>query len=72
MVCRSYWCDVDDGRVPQTLDNYERELGLTPEWTPIDEAVRACRRADAQDDRLPWVARERAVVEWLSRQDPFR
>jgi 8-oxo-dGTP pyrophosphatase MutT (NUDIX family) len=68
MVSRYYWCDVDDGHLPQTLDGYERALGLTPEWTPIDEAVRACRRAETQDDRLPWVARERAVVEWVRAQ----
>lgn len=72
MVSRYYWCDVDDGHLPQTLDGYERELGLTPEWIPIGEAVRAYRRAATNDDRLPWVARERAVLEWLSTQDTLR
>jgi 8-oxo-dGTP pyrophosphatase MutT (NUDIX family) len=69
MISHYYWCDIDDAHVPQALDGYEERLGLTPEWTRIDEAVRACRRAETKDDRLPWVARERAVLEWLRAQD---
>lgn len=72
MISRYYWCDVIDGHVPQTLDDYERALALTPHWLPIDEAVRACRQAHARHDHLPWTAREHAVIEWLSTQDTTR
>jgi 8-oxo-dGTP pyrophosphatase MutT (NUDIX family) len=69
MISRYYWCDIVDGHTPPTLDDYEQALGLTPQWLPIDEAVRACRQAHASPDHLPWTARELTVVEWLSTQD---
>lgn len=65
MVSRYYWCDVRDAGLAQRLDDYERELALTPEWVPAGEALRACRRAARSDDALPWTSRELAVMEWL-------
>ena len=65
MSSRYYWCDVHDARLPRSLDDYERDLVLEPEWLPIDEARRVCARAATGRDALPWAARELAVVEWL-------
>jgi 8-oxo-dGTP pyrophosphatase MutT (NUDIX family) len=65
MVSHYYWCEVDDAGLDRRLDGYEAALRLAPEWTPIDAAVAACRRAAAAAAALPWAPRELAVLEWL-------
>ena len=65
MVSRYYWCDVRDAGLAPRLDDYERELGLAPEWVLVGDALESCRRAACRDGALPWTARELAVLEWL-------
>lgn len=41
MVSFYYFCEVDPSLGAQSLDQYEKELGLTPVWVDIDTAIAA-------------------------------
>jgi 8-oxo-dGTP pyrophosphatase MutT (NUDIX family) len=40
MISYYYTVSIADGLEPQRLDEYEKELGFTPIWVEIDEAIR--------------------------------
>jgi 8-oxo-dGTP pyrophosphatase MutT (NUDIX family) len=51
----------------QSLEGYEAELELTPQWVTVDEALAANRAVLASGvGVMRWLTREIAVLEWLS------
>lgn len=51
----------------QQLEGYEAELELTPQWVTVDEALAANRAVQSGGvGVMRWLARETAVLEWLS------
>ena len=58
-------CAIGSQRRPQELDDYERDLGLTPAWVTIEEALLANAAAAADADPAPWAERETRVLRWL-------
>ena len=63
MVSRYYSCRVEDELGEQTLEDYERDLGLTPVWLGLAEA-RSRLRADAAGAPR-WTQRELLVLDSL-------
>ncbi|HEX5807599.1 MAG TPA: NUDIX domain-containing protein, partial [Anaerolineales bacterium] len=65
MTSHYYHCEVLDGFVPQQLEDYELELGYTPAWIDIDDALR-CDRALLHSDNAPkWLKKEIAVLKYI-------
>jgi len=67
MVSFYYLCEIGDGQVPLTLDDYEKELGFTPMWVSPREALHNNKLLIHQKSakNLFWLAREIAVLSVL-------
>jgi len=65
-----YICDVDPNFGEQSLDQYEKDLGFTPEWVNIDEAISKNKRLMASDNFPRWTPRETFVLEYI--KEKFR
>jgi 8-oxo-dGTP pyrophosphatase MutT (NUDIX family) len=66
MVSTYVFCQVDDVRVAQSLDDYERDLGFEPAWVDVDAAHAVNEAALRSPDRSRWVSRELLVLGVLS------
>ena len=65
MTSRYYYCDVQDGSMPQKLEDYEQELGCTPVWVDIDHAIHI-NRSVLQSDKAPkWLKKNICVLEYI-------
>ena len=65
MTSHYYHCEVQDGFVPQKLEDYEQELGLIPVWVDIDQAIQ-CNKALLQSGKAPkWLKKEIFVLEYV-------
>ncbi len=59
-----YWCQIEGLLGQQNLDDYERELGFTPRWVEVDEAIQT-NSVVLQNDTQPapfWAVRELFVL----------
>jgi 8-oxo-dGTP pyrophosphatase MutT (NUDIX family) len=69
MISFYYVCQLAPGRHPLQLDDYERELGFSPQWVGIDEAIRVNRMALQHTAERPrYAERETFVLELVRRQ----
>lgn len=67
MVSTYYWCKPGAITTAQQLDPYEAELGFTPVWIELEQAIQA-NRGILQGPRASvsrWVRRELFVLETL-------
>lgn len=68
-----FFCEVEGPAVEQDLDEYEKEYLFRPEWVTLTEALEQNLRAEAEQlarraqgtDPIPWVTRDRKVMERL-------
>lgn len=65
MTSHYYHCEVQDGFVPQQLEDYERELGYTPAWIDIDHALRFNRALLQSDEAPKWLKKEISVLDYI-------
>ncbi|MFT3890222.1 MAG: NUDIX domain-containing protein [Anaerolineales bacterium] len=65
MVSHYYRCDVLDGAGSQKLDDYEKDLGFTPIWINIDQAIQANEQLLDSDVPPEWLKREIFVLKYL-------
>ena len=65
-----YHCTIIPELRPQHLDLYEIELGLTPVWVAIDQAIDTNRKTltSGLPDIPNWTARDTLVLEWVRQQ----
>jgi 8-oxo-dGTP pyrophosphatase MutT (NUDIX family) len=65
MTAHFYHCDVQDGSMPQKLEDYEQELGCTPVWVDVDHALQV-NRSLLQSDKAPkWLQKNVFVLEYV-------
>ena len=69
MTSHYYRCEVADGFGAQKLDGYERDLGFTPVWVEIEEAIRVNKSALALVNAPGWLRREIFVLEYLNYEE---
>ena len=55
-------CAIAPDRRAQRLERYEQDLGLSPEWVGLSEAIAATERAVAAGAAQRWTARELSVL----------
>jgi len=70
MTSRYYWCSTVEGalRVPQRLEAYEDDLGLTPVWVAPEAAIAGNRSLSATSAAvLPWLVRDTHVLRAVAR-----
>lgn len=60
-----YMCDVDSNFGRQSLDDYEKALGLIPVWVDIDMAIKENKVLMETDPCPGWVQRETYVLEYI-------
>ena len=65
MTSHYYRCEVADGFGAQKLDGYERDLGFTPMWIDIEEAIRVNKSLLASANPPEWLKREIFLLEYL-------
>jgi 8-oxo-dGTP pyrophosphatase MutT (NUDIX family) len=72
MTSYYYLCEVDSHIGVQHLDEYEYELGFTPEWITIEDAIAINQTLlDEQPQRVQrWVNRETTVLRLLKNEFP--
>lgn len=64
MTSHYYFCEIGSELGPQTLEDYEVDLGLEPRWVEIDEALRTNERV-LVNGAPPWTMREVAALGFL-------
>ena len=73
MESHYFFCQVEGPAAKQKLDEYEEEHGFCPVWAALPEALEQNRRAEKEQAELcargespiPWVTRDRMVIERL-------
>jgi 8-oxo-dGTP pyrophosphatase MutT (NUDIX family) len=61
-----FHCDLIDHTLEvQQLDSYEADLGFTPKWTGIEEAIEENNKAIQKMKNHSWLKRENAMLERL-------
>jgi len=65
MTSHYYRCEVADSFGAQKLDGYERDLGFTPVWVDIEEAIRVNKSLLVSANPPEWLRREFFVLEYL-------
>ena len=65
MTSYYYLCEIGPVIVSQQLDRYEQELGFTPVWVEIEQAIQANAALLLDEERKapPWTRRDLAVLE---------
>ena len=68
MTSYYYWCRIGSSLGKQCLDDYEADLGFTPLWVEIADAIRQNREllADSARHAPRWVRRELFVLERIA------
>ena len=67
MTSHYYRCEVTNGFGAQKLDGYERDLGFTPVWIDIEEAIRINKSLLSLVNVPEWLPREIFVLEYLQK-----
>ena len=62
MTSTYYVASVSDEVGATDLDDYERDLGLTPVWAEVQDALRSNEALLATGAAPPWTERETAVL----------
>ncbi|HZK35276.1 MAG TPA: NUDIX domain-containing protein [Bacillota bacterium] len=65
MVSYYYMCGVDPELRDQSLDQYEKDLGLTPVWVDIDKAILANQLLIDSDNFSSWTPREAFILKYI-------
>jgi len=68
MTSHYYRCQVADGFGAQKLDGYERDLGFTPVWIDIEDAIRVNKSLLVSENIPDWLRREIFVLEYLQKK----
>lgn len=76
MESHYFFCQVEGPAAEQELDEYEKEHEFCPVWVALPEALEQNRQAEKEQAELcargespiPWVARDRIVIEHLLRE----
>jgi 8-oxo-dGTP pyrophosphatase MutT (NUDIX family) len=72
MVSDYYLCEVKDEIYDLKLDKYENELGFSPLWIGIDDAIKRNIEIINSDNNKKWIKRELAVLnEIINRKIPL-
>jgi 8-oxo-dGTP pyrophosphatase MutT (NUDIX family) len=68
MTSHYYWCKMEASLGKQRLDDYEADLGFTPLWVEIADAIRQNRAllADPSRHTPRWVRRELFILERIA------
>jgi 8-oxo-dGTP pyrophosphatase MutT (NUDIX family) len=67
MTSHYYQCEVQNGLVPQKLEDYEQELGFTPVWVDVDHALQRNRSALQSDNPPNWLNKDVVMLEYIRR-----
>ena len=67
MTSHYYQCEVQNGLVPQKLEDYEQELGFTPVWVDVDHALQRNRSALQSDNPPNWLKKDVFMLEYIRR-----
>lgn len=65
MISYYYLCKLSGKKTSQRLDSYEAELGFSPVWINIDEAINQNENVIAQNNQNDWTRREVYVLKKL-------
>jgi 8-oxo-dGTP pyrophosphatase MutT (NUDIX family) len=65
MTSHYYRCEVTDGFGAQKLDDYEKDLGFTPVWIPVEVALQENKFLLNSEDPPQWLRREIFILEHL-------
>jgi len=65
MTSHYYFCEVAEELGSQALDEYEKDLGFTPVWVGVEEALAANRALLGQSRPPVWLRREILALESL-------
>lgn len=65
-----YVCEVDPKLDKQSLDQYEIDLGFTPRWVDIDEAISTNQMLIDSNNFPRWTPRETFVLKYI--KEKFR
>lgn len=65
MASSYYFCQVGDGFVRQTLDEYEHDLGFQAVWIDIKDAIDANKSLLSHNTLPAWLKREIFVLEYI-------
>jgi len=67
MTSSYYYCQVGDGFLSQTLDEYEHALGFQPVWINIREAIEANKSLLSLNKPPKWLRREIFALDYIKR-----
>lgn len=68
MTSHYFHCELlDDDRIPQQLEGYEKELQMIPKWVTLKEAIDSNERLMDQFENNRWIVRENFVLEELKK-----
>ncbi|WP_183277545.1 NUDIX hydrolase [Clostridium fungisolvens] len=66
MVSHYYLCEIEEGKVNQQLDDYEKDLGFSSILTELDKAISINEEIlEKGNDINPWVYRETKALKAL-------
>jgi 8-oxo-dGTP pyrophosphatase MutT (NUDIX family) len=65
MTSHYYYCEVQEGFVPQKLEDYERELGLIPIWVDVDRAIQSNNILLHSGNAPKWLKKETFILEYI-------
>ena len=65
MTSHYYHCEVQEEIVPQKLEDYEKEFGLTPVWIDIENAIQANKGFLQAGTAPKWLKKETFVLEYI-------
>lgn len=67
MTSYYYWCQVADAFGEQALDDYEKDLGFTPAWIDVNEAILKNQSLLKSENPPEWLKRELFILEYIER-----
>lgn len=65
MISTYYLCEIDSSIGKQSLDQYEKDLGFTPMWIDIDEAISTNQKLIESEHYPRWTPRELHVLMFI-------
>lgn len=60
-----YKCQIEDGFIEQNLDKYESELGFTPVWVDLNEAIKTNKKRLAIGSDYHWTERTTFILKYI-------
>jgi 8-oxo-dGTP pyrophosphatase MutT (NUDIX family) len=65
MTSHYYHCEVQEVIVPQKLEDYEQEFGLTPVWIDIEHAIQVNKSFLQAGTAPKWLKKETFILEYI-------